>query len=339
MKTADKLTIGDIARMAGVSKGSVSRVINHDPHGVSEGTRIRIWNIIEETGYVPNRLASGITNSISKTIGLIIPDIQNMFFAQISRSVQDFAAENGYTVFLCNSDSDIEKERTYIKTFAEKQVDGILINNCGENIGERTAKILERSGIPIVILDRRVSDFVSAPGIYADNEAGAYDGVNYLIKTGCRRVLFQGGPEGITTTMERLEGYRRAMSDAGLEIRTEDITFGDYSAASGCKRTLEFLDNGIKPDAVFAGSDTIAIGVIKALNERGIKVPEEVSVLGFDGISFGEDVSPALTTVAQPIYEMGRHATKILFSMIRGEEYPNTVEAFKTSLIIRESTR
>ena len=333
------INITDIARMAGVSKGTVSRVINNSKDGVSEETRARILSIIEEVGYIPNRMAGSIAIAKTKTLGLIIPDIQNMFFPQMVRGVENCAIENGYTLFLCNTDSDIKKEELYLRAFMEKRVDGILINTCGD-MGDRSLlRSIIQSGIPIVLLDRKSNDFADKPGVFIDNKAAAYAGVEYLIHTGCRKILFLCGPKEVFTSSERLKGYREALSMAGISYRESYVTYGTHTAEYGYTAIKELLAQHSDIDAVFTGADTIAFGVLRALNEMNITVPDQISVMGFDNIMLGEYVSPPLTTVAQPIYDIGYRAVKKLISCIRREPGCSENEFMKTRIVRRGTTR
>lgn len=333
------MTINDIARMAGVSKGTVSRVINDNPQGVSEQTRRRILDVIKQVGYVPNRMAGSITSARTRTLGLIIPDIQNMFFPQMVRGVEDCAVEQGYTLFLCNSDSDIYKQQQYLRAFLEKRVDGILINTCGELEDRTLHRSVCQSGIPMVLLDRKSVDFPDMPCVYVDNQEASYSGTCHLLDTGCREILFLGGPAGVYTTAERLKGYRQALREAQVPFQAAYVTYGPYSTASGYERTKDQIALHPEARAIFAGADTIAIGALRALRELGRPVPEQVSVLGFDNIMLSADVSPALTTVAQPIYELGYRAAAKLIARIRAEPGCERSECMDTVLIRRESTR
>ncbi len=333
------MTINDIARMAGVSKGTVSRVINNNPRGVSEETRQHILDIIERVGYVPNRMAGSITLARTKMLGLIIPDIQNMFFPQMVRGAEDCAMEHGYTLFLCNSDSNIQKEQQYLQAFIEKRVDGILINSCGERMEERLRRSIQKSNIPVVLLDRRSKDFPGAPGIFVDNEEGAYTGTCHLIDSGCTAICFLGGPEGVNTTAERFRGYRQALKESGISFRPEYVLYGSYSTLSGYERMKNILESELKIDGVFAGADIIAVGALRALRERQVSVPEEISVLGFDNIAISADLSPSLTTMAQPIYEIGYRAVSKLLAQIHRDPGCDRSEWMHTTLVLRESTQ
>jgi len=333
------MNINDIAHMVGVSKGTVSRVINNSKTGVSEETRARILKTIEEVGYIPNRMAGSIAIAKTKTIGLIIPDIQNLFFPQMVRGVENCAMENGYSLFLCNTDSSIRKQEIYLRAFMEKRVDGILINTCGVMQDRTLWKSICQSGIPIVLLDRKTSDFADKPGIFIDNREAAYMGVSHLIDTGCRKILFLCGPKDVFTSSERLKGYCKALHIADIPYREDYVIYGTHTAQYGYDTIKELLPRYPEVDAVFAGADTIAVGVLKALREMEIPVPDQISVLGFDNIMFSEFLSPPLTTVAQPIYDIGYRAAEKLLSCIRHEPGSDKSEYMGTVLIQRESTR
>lgn len=333
------MNISDIAKMAGVSKGTVSRVINNSKDGMSEETRERILKIIEDVGYIPNRMAGSLSFSRTKTIGLIIPDIQNMFFPQMVRGVEDCAVAHGYTLFLCNSDSDIKKEEQYLRAFIEKRVDGILINTCGEMADKSLLKCVKQSGIPIVLLDRKSADFPDTPGIYVNNRDAAYSAVSHLIRTGCKNIVFLCGQEGVFTSTERLRGYQKALSEADITYRSDYVLYGSYSSAFGYEGAKRLLAEHPEADGFFTASDTIAFGAIRAIHEANIAIPEQISVVGIDDISFSTYLSPALTTVAQPIYDMGYHAMQKLLSCIEKAPDCGESEYMPTKLIVRQSTR
>ena len=333
------MNINDIAKLAGVSKGTVSRVINNKPEGMSEQTRSKINKIIEEVGFVPNSMARSIAISETKIIGVIVQDVQNPFFSQIIRGVEDYALEKGYTVFLCNSDSDIIKEQNYLYSLLEKRADGIILNTSGDLNSERLVGLLRTSKLPIVLMDRKTNDFQDYPGVYINNEQAAYDGVTYLIKNGNKNIVYLGGELTVYSAQERFKGYRRAMEAAGLEVFTNDISYGEYSIESGYERTCWLIENKVKIDAIFAGADIIAIGALKAAKKYKILVPEQMEVLGFDNISFCEIVTPTLSTVGQPIYKLGLKAAEMLIDSIGDRDRIFEDVYLPTELIIRESTR
>ena len=333
------LTIKDIASMAGVSKGTVSRVINNNPEGVSEETREKILKLIDEVGYVPNKMARSITVAETKTIGLIIPDVQNPFFPQVIRGVEDCAMENGYTVFLCNSDSDIKKEQKYLYTFLEKRVDGIIINTSGDLNDKKLTALIHKSNIPIVILDRKIKELSRYPGVYVDNARAAREGVSYLIENGASNIAYIAGVKDVYTVEERLKGYCMALEDAGIIINKGYLSYGGYNIHSGYERTREMLTDNPEIDGIFAGCDTIAIGVLKALRELNKKVPEDIQLLGFDNITMSGEMVPPITTVSQPMYDMGYQAARMLLASIQDKTIHQADQYLETDLMIRESTR
>lgn len=332
------MNISDIAKMTGVSKGTVSRVINDSPEGVSEETRQRIKKIIEEVGYVPNRVAGSITHARTKTIGIIIPDIQNFFFPQVVKGIEDCAREHGYTVFLGNSESDIKNEERYLRTFIEKRVDGIVLNTCGAITDKRLLNSLEVSHIPIVLMDRKSESFSNVPGIYVDNRSAAREGVAFLIQRGLRHIAYLGGNNQLYTSRERYRGYLMALEEAGIPVDPGLVLHGDYSIASGIEMVDRLADRLDKLDGIFAGSDMTAIGVIKALREKNIRIPEDIQVLGFDNIEMSSVLTPALTTMSQPMYEIGYRAMRKLLDIFEDTEDCMQSEYLHATLIRRETT-
>lgn len=333
-----KLTIKDIAKMANVSKGTVSRVINNKPEGVSDQTRERILSIIDEVGYVPNLMARSITVSKTKTIGLIIPDVHNPFFSQIVRGVEDCSIKHGYTVFLCNSDMSIEKQKTYLNAFLEKRVDGIVLNASGDFKDLKFKEKFYNINIPVVLIDRKTEDLKRYNGVFIDNFDAGYKATSYLLSGKYEDVAYIGGTCGIDTSIKRFQGYEKAIKEFGYQLKDEYISYGEYSIESGYERTFSLMEKHREIKGIFAGSDIIAIGVLKALRQMDISVPDEVEVVGIDNINIGEIISPMLTTVAQPIYEIGYQAAYKLIESINGKANDED-EYLSTHMIIRESTR
>lgn len=333
------MNISDIAKLAGVSKGTVSRVINNKPEGMSEETRKNIIKIIEEVGYVPNSMARSIAVSETKIIGAIIPDVENPFFAQIVRGVEDYALKNGYTVFLCNSDFNVKKEQKYLYSLLEKRVDGIILNTSGELGSGRLRNLLHQNNIPIIVMDRKTNDFKDYPGVFIDNEQAAYEGVSYLINKGNKNIVFLGGEKSVYTVQERFKGYKRAMENAGIDIDENRITFGKLSIESGYERACKLLKEKVKIDAIFSSADVIAFGALKAAREYNIEIPNQIEVLGFDNISLCDIVTPTLSTVGQPIYKIGETAAQMLVESIRNKDKTFQDVYLQTELVIRQSTR
>ncbi|NLY67314.1 MAG: LacI family transcriptional regulator [Tissierellia bacterium] len=333
-----KITINDIAKMANVSKATVSRVINNKEEGVSEETRKKILKIIDEVGYVPNSNARSITVSETKTIGLVIPDVRNLFFAELARGVEDCSSEHGYTVFLCNSDMDNYKQKIYLNALLEKRVDGIILDTSGDFKDKKFKNKFYKIDIPVILIDRKAKDLEKYKGVFIDNVEAGYKATKYLLSGGYENVAYIGGTYGIDTTMKRFEGYKKAIEEAGIELNPSYVVYGDYSIKSGHENTLSLIKKHREIKGIFAGSDIIAIGVIQALKEMNILVPDEIEVVGIDNISVSQLITPSLTTVAQPIYKIGYRACKKLINYIN-HKFDDGDEYLSTELIVRDSTR
>lgn len=306
------ITIKKIAELAGVSSATVSKVINGKDEHISDATRQNVLKIVEREGYIPNGIAKSLRVRNTKTIGLIIPDVMNPFFAELARGVGDAAEKRGYTVILCNTDNEGIKEDKTIKILQEKMVDGIIIAATENSAG----KSLERCNIPLVLLDRHIELDMKVGSITVDNEKGGYIATEYLIGKGCNNISYISSKTSTKPSAERLEGYKRALMKNGIEFN-EDITYyNNFRTETGYLGVLNVLDINKRIDGIFCGNDLIAIGAIKALKEKGIRVPEDVRVIGFDNISICDFIDPPLTTIRQPIYEMGEEAIEMLINII-----------------------
>ncbi|MDK2799455.1 MAG: LacI family transcriptional regulator [Clostridiales bacterium] len=333
-----KVTINDIAKLANVSKTTVSKVINNKAEGVGEETRKKILKIIEELNYQPSAIARGLVTKRTHSIGLIIPDIANPFFPQLARGVEDIAIKNGYNVFLCNSDNDVEKEEGYIKAFIDKSVDGMILTS-STSISDSHYQALKEKKIPFILVDRYIEGIEGGAGVFSDNKEGAYKAVNYLLEHGHEKIAFISGPLSITTALHRLNGYQAAHYDKGIEIDYDLVQEGNYHFKSGFEFIEQLITAKKKFSAVFAANDMIAIGVVKALKKHNIKIPDDVEVIGFDDIDTATLVEPALSTVAQPIYDMGALGAAMLIKMIEGKEIDQKNIYLKSELVLRETTR
>ncbi|HEY8362023.1 MAG TPA: LacI family DNA-binding transcriptional regulator [Tissierellaceae bacterium] len=329
------VTIKDIAKLANVSIATVSRVINNKPGGVSEETRKRILELVKELGYQPNAIARSLVTKKTKTIGLIIPDISNPFFPDIARGVEDGAYMYGYNVFLCNTDDNLAKESEYINALKEKYVDGIIFTSSSIPKHEHMVALI-KSGIPVVIIDRRI-DFEDVYGVFVDNYEGGYIATKYLIDLGHRRIACIAGPLHTTTAKDRLEGYKKALMESGISIEEELIFEGDYKINSGIVGAEKVLQHKIT--AIFACNDLMAYGAYKTIKSLGYKIPDDVSVIGFDDIQLSQILEPQLTTIKQPAYDMGLTAASMLIKLVEGQKLNKRVINFKPRLIIRRSTK
>ena len=327
-----KMTIKEIAELAGVSTATVSKILNAKDQDISEATRKNVLDIVEREGYIPNGIAKSLRIKNTKTIGIIMPDVMNLFFSELARGVEDAAEKKGYSVILCNSDNKESKEEKYIQILQEKMVDGIILT-ASENSVKRS---LRRRKIPMVLLDRDISTDEKVGRITVDNEEGTYNATKLLIEKGCKNIGFISSNKTTKSSGQRLRGYENAILESKINLDKDKIFLQNYTIETGYKGTVSLLEK-TNIDGICCGNDLIAIGAIKALKERGIKIPQDVKVIGFDDISISKYMDPPLTTIRQPIYEMGEEAVGMLIDVINNKEMEMS-KVLKTELIVRETT-
>ena len=331
-----KVTIEDIACIANVSKATVSRVLNDRP-GVSEATKKRVNAIIEEHGYNPNLLSRGVSPSRTRTIGMIIPDIMNPFFPALVKSVDTELSAQGYSIMLCNTDSDLVREKLAIANCISKRVDGVIFASSLIDARE-VRNMLRRYNMPCVYVDRGAIDPVVDACAFVDNEYGAFVAVNCLLQNGHDHVAFISGPTGISTSKERLHGYLDALKQNGVELNRNLIYRGDFTLKSG-EEAIETLLKTETFTALFAANDVMAMGAIRALKAHGLRVPDDVEVIGFDNISMCEMTDPTLSTMEQPLQEMGVMAVRLILNLLAGKPVGHFSPRIRPRLILRNSTR
>lgn len=331
-----KVTVEEIARTAGVSKTTVSRVLNESPSGVGMETRKRVQQVIEKMGYINNH-STDYKYVRSKSIALLIPDVTNPYFADIVKAVEMRAKEDDYMVILTNTDFVPEVETEYISKLVAKRVDGFILVSSGLHSYREHFKP-QKYGIPMVLLDRKLSGLDDYASVCSDNVYASYRACEVLLRKGAHSIVFCAGDEGISTTEERLEGYREALNQYGLPFRESHVTYSQYTVEGGYNAIINFEKAGIKYDAVLAGNDLIALGTMKALKEFSYRIPEDVQIIGFDNVTFSQFCSPALSTILQPTVEMGRKATELLIKMINGEKICKDIR-LQSKLIFRETTK
>lgn len=321
-KKSHMATINDVAEKAGVSITTVSHVINETRY-VSEELTERVYQAMRELNYRPNTLARSLRSGRTKTIGLLIPDISNLFFAEISRRIEDKGFEHEYSVILCNTDDNSKKEELYINVLLEKQVDGIIFISAGEV--EKNLKKPQDFGIPTVIADRDIQD-AKSDVVLLDNLKGGYDATRYLISLNHKRIGCISGPSPVTPSAQRVEGYKKALKEAGIEVDGSLIQTGDFRYEGGEVAMRNFLDLASPPTAVFACNDMMALGAMRAIKDRGLLIPDDVSLVGFDNIPISRSVFPDLTTFAQPIKEMADVIVDLLVNRISQKKKHKTDE-------------
>jgi len=334
-----KSTIYDVAKKAGVSPSTISRVMNA-PEIVAEDTRQKVINAIKELAYIPNMMAANMPKKRTNSIGLIIPDITNTFFSNLIRGVQDVCEKQRYSVLVVNSDDSQEKEGRYLKLLYSRRVDGVILTVAGyreKEFPEEELSLLKKMNI--VLIDREINGF-TAPIVKINNFSGAYSAVKYLLKMGHKKIMYLAGIKGTRTNQEREKAYLAALEDANINWKKEIV--GNFHLDVAYQKIMYYwpqLKNSDElPTAIFAANDLMAIGALKAFAQLKVRVPEDISIIGFDNIPFSDCTYPPLTTIAQPTYPMGQKAVETLLKMIDKKKIKKSVE-FKTDLIERESVR
>lgn len=328
-------SLTDVAKRAQVSTATVSRVINNSDKVVPE-TRDLVKRVMRELGYKPNRVARRLRQRGGRRhlLGLIIPDIQNPFFAEIARGVEDVAYANEFAVMLCNSDESQKKEQFYLDVMCAESVDGIILPPLNER-DPAVLKLIE-SGLPIVTVDRSLSH-AGMDKVEVDNRRGAYEAVEYLVGRGHRRIGLIAGRANISTSRERRLGYEDALANNNLAVHLELIRSGDYKQASGRALADELLGLPSPPTALFVLNNLMAVGALEAIHKRGLKIPGDVALLGFDDLPWAEALDPPLTVIRQPAYEVGRSAAELLLKRLSDPKRPETHLKLRPQLVIRSS--
>ena len=332
-----ELTIKDIAEKANVSITTVSRVLNKKKDGVGDATRKRVEDVIQKYNYRPNAVARSMITKNTKTIGLIVPDIRNPFFSDLARGIDDVANDREYSVVLCNVDNKPDKIMNYLLLLSEKNVDGIIFSSSDMELSREVHTLIKKKRLSVVVIDRNFETEMYS-GVFIDNEEAGYKATKHLIDFSHTRIGCITGPGSISNSSARLKGYRRAHHEAGLQINKKMIKEGDYTMEGGYEVAKVLLESN-KLTAVFAFNDLMAFGVYQAAEEIGLKIPEDLSVVGFDNITYNRILHPKLTTIGQPIYEIGKVAISQLLKQIEDRTTRSESIYLDTQLIIRDSTR
>ncbi|MEH7385793.1 LacI family DNA-binding transcriptional regulator [Bacillus sp. JJ1521] len=320
-------TIRDVAKLAGVSVATVSRVLNNQGY-VHEDTRKNVEQAIQSLNYQPNAVARSLFKKTSKTIGFIIPDITNPFFPQLVKTVEETLSKAGYSILLFNSDEQLENELKLIEIMISKYVDGIIIVS-----NTLKKEHLKNVKVPIVALDRVISRDI--PSISLNNYEGAREAVRYLLSKGCSHIAHLQGPKDIHVADERLRGYIDELQE---HKKSTYIYVGNYDLKTSMKSTMKLLSEHPEVDGIFAGNDIMAVGAIKAITELGLQIPNDIKVIGFDGIEWGIAITPELTTMEQPIYKLGEKSVELLLELMTGTYTGQKHYVFDANLIERRST-
>ncbi|MCU6710511.1 LacI family transcriptional regulator [Paenibacillus sp. J5C_2022] len=328
-------TIKDIAKAAGVSIATVSRVINQ-LGGYNEETGKRVIAVARELGYRKNESARSLVQKTTKTIGIIMPDVATSFYGDITKGIEDISFEHGYSVILTHAGSRGSRIRESLNLMGERRVDGLIIVSV--ELQAEGIELLLSLGIPHILLSTKTAS-EQVPYMKVDDYGAAYTAVKHLIDCGHRFIGMAGAdPEDAIAGVPRMEGYKQALSDCGLKVDSHVIKTGDFSFDAGKRAMQAFIEEQAPITAVFCVSDEAALGIISACYERGIRVPDDISVVGYDNSKVSQMSIPPLTTVAQPLYEMGRAGCLELIRSIQGKT--NIVsKVIPHELVIRQSVR
>lgn len=323
-------SIREVARIAQVSPATVSRVINGTAK-VDEVKRQRVLDAINETDFHPNELARALFKKSSKIIGMIVPNIENPFFNELAKVIEKEAYENGYRILLCNSNDNQEKELMNIQMLNQLKADGvILVTN-----SEKTMQEVEKYDFPVVLVDRRFSSDKDMAVVESDNYKGGKMATEHLIKCGCKNIVCMRASQSISSAKQRYLGYSDICKEYGIEEKYVEC---DYSFESGLRKTKELIKKYPDVDGIIASNDMVAISVYKILSKKGYRVPEDIQIIGFDNISFSWLFTPEITTIAQPMREIGKKSVQIIIEHKKGEKI-ETENVFDVKLIQRQTTK
>ena len=329
-------TIKDIARKLKISPSTVSRALKNHPD-ISEATKKAVNELANKLNYQPNAVALSLKQSRSNTIGVIIPEIVHYFFSSVISGIEDVAYDAGFNVIICQSNERYDREVANVKTLMAHRVDGILVSVSKETKNFNHFQYVRKNKIPLVFYDRIVPGLKTDQVIIDDFDA-ACEATKHLIDTGRKKIVHLTAPQNLLIARKRKEGYLKAISDAGLTTG-EELVFQADNFEKARVTVLDILKNNLEFDGIFAVNDLTAIGAMQTLLKRGIKVPEDVAVVGFSDGRFSGITAPTLTSVDQHGYEMGTVATEMLLKRILSEkDYPNRTQVLNANLIVREST-
>ncbi|MBT2710319.1 catabolite control protein A [Pseudomonas sp. ISL-84] len=330
------VTIYDVAREANVSMATVSRVVNGNPN-VKPATRKKVMEVIDRLGYRPNAVARGLASKKTTTVGVIIPDISSTFFAELARGIEDIATMYKYNIILSNSDQNVEKELHLLNTMLGKQVDGIVF--MGGNITSEHVEEFEKSPVPIVLAGS-IEESGKIPSVNIDYEEAAFDVAKSFIEKGHKEVAIVVGPLREPINKEKkLAGYKRALEEAEVTYREDLVVEGDYTYDSGIEAFEKLLEADPRPTAIFAGSDEMALGIVHGAEDKGYKIPEDFEVISSDNTRLALMVRPQLTSVVQPLYDIGAVAMRLLTKLMNKESVDEQIVVLPHRIEERDSTK
>ena len=321
-------SIREVAKLANVSPATVSRVMNGTAK-VDDEKKKRVLKAIEETGFVPNEVARSLFKKSAKIIGLILPSIENPFFAQLAGAIERNAEKHGFRLVLCNTGSVAEKEKAAMQMLSSMNADGIILTTSNEELREYT----ESSSIPIIVTDRIFQGSSKLKYVHCDHYKGGRMAAEHLIDCGCKSIVCIKGQQEISSARDRYQGYKDVCNEQGIKEQTMDSA---YDFDEGMKVTEDLLEKYKDVDGIIACNDMVAISAYKVLHKKGIKVPEQIQLIGFDDIALSKLITPELTTISQPVDEIGAKAAELIIQKDNGEQQEYIFEA---KLVERETTR
>lgn len=325
--------IKSIAEDAQVSTATVSRVLNGSTN-VSPEMQTRVLRSIDKLGYQPNLIARSLRTNKTYVLGLVIPNITNPFFTNIARAVEDVALQAGYVVTIFSSDQSITKEKRYLELMCNRMVNGALVAVCDSEKSDLS--LLVQNNIPVVLIDRQLKD-ATFDRVMVDTNDGAYRAVEYLFKRGYRRIGMIAGPQNVSTAVDKVIGYQRAISEHNLPLEDSLLVFGDYTEKSGIELGRQIFSQPQRPDAVIISNNLMTVGCYRVIQEYGFRIPHEIAIIGFDDINWASLVTPPVTIIDQPTYELGQSAIQFLLERIAGISCEPRRKVLRTSMLIRGS--
>lgn len=326
-------TIIDVAQHAGVGVSTAARAISGDGY-VAPNTRERVLQSAQALGYVSNRIARSLRTRSTRTLGLLIADVENPFYSVIAKNVESVAKVAGYHVMLCNDNDDAAEEREYLTILEGLGVDGLLVTPTARNRAH--LERLWEKGLSIVQIDRKVPG-LRADTVLADNEAGAAAAVDHLVAQGHRKIGIFAGPADVMTGRRRLNGFRSAMKRHGLTVPEDRIQRGSFHRDHAASFAREFLERPDRPSAIFAANHILAEGCVVAAEELGLRIPDDLSLIAFDDMPWMTLTSPKITAVRQPVADMARAATDLVLQRLRDSSREPTTAVFQPQLVVRQS--
>ncbi|HYD80592.1 MAG TPA: LacI family DNA-binding transcriptional regulator [Paucimonas sp.] len=327
-------TMKQVAEKAGVSTTTVSHVIN-ETRVVSKEVQERVRAVIQELHYIPSAVARSLKNDKTHTLGMLVPNSSNPYFAELIQGIEDAAFSLGYSIILCNSYDDPKKQVAYVRVLMEKRIDGLILVSSGSD--RELIQLLSDESIPKVLVDRELPG-VAADFVETDHEQAGYLATKYLIDLGHRDIACVSGPQDLLSSSARVAGYRRALREARIKARADHVVHADFTSKGGFDAFGKLLAQRTRPTAVFAGNDLMAIGGICAAEALRVRVPDDLSVVGYDDIALASYCNPPLTTIRQPKREIGALTARALVERINDGEAPPRRELLQPTLVVRKST-